>query len=145
LEDIDCMTDISHKRKEQDDKVNEKDEDKKEKMFGVTLSGLLNELDGISNASGRLLVMTTNHVEKLDPALIRPGRIDFRIELKKCSTEMIRGMYTLIFDGEMEQEYIPCLKAGVLTPAEVMNIFMSLPKDTAMKRLIDLLDTRISE
>lgn len=42
----------------------------------ITLSGLLNALDGVAAAEGRLLFMTTNHPERLDPALIRPGRID---------------------------------------------------------------------
>jgi len=47
----------------------------------LDLSGLLNVLDGIVDCPGRILVMTTNHPEKLDPALIRPGRIDKIIEL----------------------------------------------------------------
>ena len=41
--------------------------------------GLLNVLDGIVDTPGRIVVMTTNHIETLDPALIRPGRIDKRI------------------------------------------------------------------
>src|SRR5580658_619147 len=46
---------------------------------GVTLSGLLNVLDGFAAPTGVLFVMTTNHVEKLDPALLRPGRIDYKL------------------------------------------------------------------
>jgi chaperone BCS1 len=42
----------------------------------VTLSGLLNVLDGVSSEEGRVLIMTTNHIEHLDEALIRPGRAD---------------------------------------------------------------------
>jgi chaperone BCS1 len=42
----------------------------------LDLSGLLNVLDGVVDCPNRILVMTTNHPEKLDPALIRPGRID---------------------------------------------------------------------
>lgn len=40
---------------------------------GVTLSGLLNAIDGIASAEGRLLFCTTNHLESIDPALVRPG------------------------------------------------------------------------
>jgi len=47
----------------------------------LNLSGLLNILDGVVDSPGRIVVMTTNHPEKLDPALIRPGRINFCIEL----------------------------------------------------------------
>ncbi|KAI9268082.1 P-loop containing nucleoside triphosphate hydrolase protein [Phascolomyces articulosus] len=45
----------------------------------ITFSGLLNAIDGVAAQEGRILCMTTNHIEKLDPALIRPGRIDVRV------------------------------------------------------------------
>ena len=48
---------------------------------GITLSGLLNALDGVSSRDGRVLFLTTNHPERLDPALLRPGRVDRKIEL----------------------------------------------------------------
>lgn len=47
----------------------------------VYLQGLLNVLDGVVDTPGRIVIMTTNHPETLDPALIRPGRIDKRIYL----------------------------------------------------------------
>ena len=40
----------------------------------VTLSGLLNALDGVASSEGRIVFMPTNYVDRLDPALIRPGR-----------------------------------------------------------------------
>ncbi|SPQ98612.1 Mitochondrial chaperone BCS1 [Plasmodiophora brassicae] len=43
----------------------------------VTFSGLLNTLDGVSSSEERLIFMTTNFIERLDPALMRPGRVDF--------------------------------------------------------------------
>jgi chaperone BCS1 len=46
---------------------------------GITFSGLLNAIDGVASQEGHLLFMTTNHIERLDPALIRPGRVDMRI------------------------------------------------------------------
>lgn len=52
---------------------------------GVTFSGLLNALDGVRSQEGRILIMTTNHREKLDPALMRPGRADCHIELNYAS------------------------------------------------------------
>ncbi len=42
----------------------------------ITFSGLLNAIDGIASQEGRLFVMTTNYYDRLDPALIRPGRVD---------------------------------------------------------------------
>lgn len=47
-------------------------------LNSVTLSGLLNALDGVASSEGRILFMTTNYLDRLDPALIRPGRVDFK-------------------------------------------------------------------
>ena len=47
----------------------------------LNLSGLLNVLDGVVDSPGRILIMTTNYVDYLDPALIRPGRIDKKLLL----------------------------------------------------------------
>lgn len=47
----------------------------------VTFSGLLNALDGVASAEERVLFLTTNHVDQLDPALVRPGRVDMTVRL----------------------------------------------------------------
>jgi len=60
---------------------------------GVTLSGLLNAIDGVAAHEGRLLFATTNHYESLDPALRRPGRMDCHIEFKLASRYQIAGMF----------------------------------------------------
>lgn len=78
IEDVDCVTSSkSRKAKDKDEK----------KGFGVTLSGLLNCLDGLKVPHGLLFFLTTNHVEKLDPALIRPGRVDFRFKFGLATKE----------------------------------------------------------
>ncbi|KAI0695104.1 BCS1 N terminal-domain-containing protein [Cerioporus squamosus] len=65
---------------------------------GVTLSGLLNALDGIAAQEGRLLFATTNDYSALDPALLRPGRLDLHIEFllasKYQATELFKRFYT---------------------------------------------------
>jgi len=48
----------------------------------LNLAGLLNVLDGVVDTPGRILIMTTNHPEVLDPALIRPGRINMKIHMQ---------------------------------------------------------------
>ena len=60
---------------------------------GVTLSGLLNAIDGVAAHEGRLLFATTNHYESLDPALRRPGRMDRHVEFKLASRYQIREMF----------------------------------------------------
>lgn len=59
----------------------------------ISFSGLLNAIDGIAAGDGRILFMTTNHIERLDPALIRPGRVDVRVHFDLASKAQIRGMF----------------------------------------------------
>jgi chaperone BCS1 len=66
----------------------------------VTFSGLLNAIDGIASGENRILFMTTNHVEKLDPALIRPGRIDVSVNMEVLDAEQAGRMYARFFDDD---------------------------------------------
>lgn len=59
----------------------------------VSFSGLLNALDGVRSQEGRILFMTTNHREKLDPALLRPGRTDFHAQLNNASHAQMVNLY----------------------------------------------------
>ena len=69
-----------------------------------TLAGLLNSLDGVSTPRGLITFITTNHVESLDPALIRPGRVDYKLELKAPDEYQIRSMYLYVFEQELDVE-----------------------------------------
>lgn len=89
------------------------------------LSYLLNMLDGIHECSGRILIMTTNKLNVLDKALIRPGRIDIKINFQKCSlydiSQMIEKFWNIVIPSEtllseIQRKY---------TNAEVINIFRS--------------------
>lgn len=66
----------------------------------LTFSGLLNVLDGVFSSQGRVVFMTTNHIEKLDPALIRPGRIDLRIEIGYPTIEQRQVLFDRFFPGD---------------------------------------------
>ncbi|KAK4477121.1 hypothetical protein RD792_016331 [Penstemon davidsonii] len=82
VEDIDASTDLSDRNNK---KANPKlDPSGKPK---VTLSGLLNFIDGLWSSCGdeRIIIFTTNHKEKLDPALLRPGRMDVHIHMSYCT------------------------------------------------------------
>lgn len=59
----------------------------------VTLSGLLNALDGLAAQEGRILFATTNRYKALDPALTRPGRMDIHIEFKHASRYQAEELY----------------------------------------------------
>ncbi|XP_055348721.1 mitochondrial chaperone BCS1-like [Paramacrobiotus metropolitanus] len=59
----------------------------------LTLSGLLNAVDGVGSAEGRIIFMTTNYVERLDAALIRPGRIDYRQLFDYATKYQVESMF----------------------------------------------------
>ena len=65
----------------------------------ISFSGLLNAIDGVASHEGRILIMTTNYRERLDPALIRPGRVDVEIEFGFASKETIRRVFTELYKG----------------------------------------------
>ena len=71
----------------------------------VTLSGLLNALDGVAATERRIIFMTTNHIERLDPALIRPGRVDVKVYLGDASRDQILKMYQRFYKDATESAY----------------------------------------
>ena len=70
----------------------------------VTLSGLLNAIDGASAPEGHLLIMTSNKPELLDEALIRPGRVDVRVEFEYATTQQIKEMFVKMYKVTREDQ-----------------------------------------
>jgi len=68
----------------------------------VTLSGILNAIDGIAAQEGRIIVMTTNYKEKLDAALIRPGRVDMCAHFSMATRTQAKNMFEKFFADEKE-------------------------------------------
>jgi chaperone BCS1 len=64
---------------------------------GISLSGLLNIIDGVASSEGRILIMTTNHMERLDPALLRPGRVDLNIRFGYADEWVAKGLFLAIY------------------------------------------------
>ena len=97
----------------------------------LNLQGLLNVLDGVVDTPGRIIIMTTNHPEQLDPALIRPGRIDKKLHLGYMGAGDISQMLEHYYEtslNDMQKAYIKDTIAGNpsnkrptlrLTPAQV--------------------------
>lgn len=71
---------------------------------GATFSGLLNAIDGIASRSGQVLFMTTNHIERLDEALIRPGRVDVRLHVPLADADQAARLYKRFLPGASEAE-----------------------------------------
>jgi len=106
----------------------------------ITLSHFLNIIDGLLEMPGRRIILTTNHREKLDPALIRPGRIDQEIETKKASTSVINDMYKWFYKADdIPKEIINKMEDYKYSPAEINNIFYQHYKtpEAALKYISD--------
>ncbi|KAK1432835.1 hypothetical protein QVD17_09737 [Tagetes erecta] len=139
IEDIDCSMDLTGQRKkevkEEEEEVTDaakkgvKPQENESKTSKVTLSGLLNFVDGLWSACGgdRLIVFTTNHVEKLDPALIRRGRMDKHIELSYCGFEAFKVLawnYLYLETHELFERVRELLEETEMTPADVAENLM---------------------
>ncbi|KAF2746092.1 P-loop containing nucleoside triphosphate hydrolase protein [Sporormia fimetaria CBS 119925] len=68
----------------------------------ITLSGLLNAVDGVASHEGRVLIMTTNCPGKLDPALVRPGRVDLQVEFTLATRDQIRDIFARMYSSERD-------------------------------------------
>ena len=93
----------------------------------LNLSCLLNLFDGIIELNGIMIIMTSNHPEKIDPALIRPGRFDFKCEFKKASREIIKEMLKLKYNltDQSLLKYsadINNIKDYIMSPAQIQCI-----------------------
>lgn len=135
IEDIDCLTDVVLDRDLRPPEVKNGE--------AVTLSFLLNLLDGVLETPGRILVITSNYPERLDRALIRPGRIDVRIEFNHASRDFIQEMLHRFYEVRVGLEELPTSIEGVFTPAEVMECFCMHFKN--WREGLALLETRAAE
>lgn len=113
----------------------------------VTLSYLLNLIDGIRETPGRILVITSNHYDKLDDALIRPGRIDSTLQMTNASYETICLMFKHYYKIEITEftssytNYnFELLEKFYLSPAELVNIkvFSNTPEEFIENMFIEI-------
>jgi chaperone BCS1 len=121
IEDIDCAQ--SAKTREVDPQIPSLTPSKEEGE-GVTKAGLLNALDGITTPDGRILVMTTNYPERLDPALTRPGRADVCETLGLLEAADQVRMARLFYG---ESLFMPLREP--VAPAVLQAAFMRHPED----------------
>jgi len=168
IEDIDAMLNIVKSRnpdkksyeeyieeKEKTDKMTTDEWRKKEYEFErkkstITLSGLLNVIDGLFSSHGRILIMTTNHPEILDAALIRPGRIDCKFLFDNCDIEQIGKLYEMFFNSELTElnkEQLLKIKNKEYSPAQITSIFLRYRNnpEIALEHLDDIDELELSE
>ncbi|XP_061345643.1 AAA-ATPase At3g50940-like [Gastrolobium bilobum] len=121
IEDIDCSVDLPERRH---------GDGRKQADVQLTLSGLLNFIDGLWSSCGdeRIIIFTTNHKERLDPALLRPGRMDMHIHMSYCTYEgfkLLASNYLEISsDHQLFGEIEGLIEETQITPAQVAEELM---------------------
>ncbi len=110
--------------------------DKQDSRIEVSFSGLLNALDGVAAQEGRIVVLTTNHREKLDPALIRPGRIDVAVELGNATRDQVRRLFLRFFPqaGTLAEAAAAAVPDRRLSPAQVQQALLAAGDAEAARR-----------
>ncbi|XP_047080259.1 AAA-ATPase At3g28610-like [Lolium rigidum] len=154
IEDIDCSLDLTgsramtlptpmtdNKKRKWDDSI-------------LTLSGLLNFIDGLwssAHSGERIIVFTTNHLDKLDAALIRRGRMDMHVEMSYCQFEAFKTLaknYLGVDAHPLFDTIKELLQTVQITPADVAECLMASKRntgnvDSCISRLIDELRKKI--
>jgi chaperone BCS1 len=94
----------------------------------VSLSGLINAMDGVAAQEGKIVIMTTNHPDKLDPALIRPGRCDVKFYIPNATRSQIASMFMRFFpesDQDMAKSFSMCFEECEKSMAYIQEHLMS--------------------
>ena len=165
LEDIDCQSDLVMERSLKAQNINNQEEKQEPDSTllqsvktnpnkpdtynnptpvgseGLDLSFLLNILDGVLEIPGRIVIMTSNYIDKLDHALIRPGRIDIIANFKKCVNTTLIEMIEFFYDislSEKDKNRILALKEYIVSPAEMGKVMFENFDD--FRNAIDTLD-----
>ncbi|KAJ9607416.1 hypothetical protein H2200_008489 [Cladophialophora chaetospira] len=125
----------------------------------VTLSGLLNAIDGVLAPEGHVLIMTTNHPELLDPALIRDGRCDMKVKLSLASKEQIRSIFMKIYThrrvdkpakydpeilSQMADSFADVVPAATFSPAELQQhlLLHRVDPEGAIEHALELVERK---
>lgn len=95
----------------------------------LTFSGLLNALDGVASAEERIIFMTTNHCERLDPALIRPGRVDYRQHIGWASGAQAAEMFANFYPQHRHLAQSFAEAVGTVSPAAIQGHFIRFKND----------------
>ena len=118
-----------------------------EKRSSVSFSGLLNAIDGVAAQEGRALVMTTNHKERLDPALIRPGRADVHAELGLVGASTARRLFERFFPNEegLSLQFEQRLREQKFSPAQIQGWLLANSTDAYFAAQASGLEARIQD
>lgn len=141
LEDIDAVWTADRELPDREDRT--AGSGSRSPSSNCTLSGLLNVLDGVGSQEGRIVIMTTNKPDRLDGALVRPGRVDMKVHLGNISRSSAEAMFLRMFapdtrrpvglnlntalDGEELRRMAPAFSRHIpentFTPSQLQGFF----------------------
>jgi len=145
FEDIDCMKtaarrlEIDEKQVSNDGTMKTTVAAKSSDQGGISLSGLLNVLDGFSAPENVIYVMTTNDADSIDPALLRPGRIDYKLFLGPACESQKVALYRRFFPDASESdasEFAQAHRAD--TMAEFQGLLLALEEESSSSELVSI-------
>ena len=110
FEDIDAMSNVMHERTDTDMISSD-----------LTLDYILNVFQGSMTPAGIVFIATTNHIERLDKALYRPGRFDVNIDMKKCDHYQIRQIYKTMKSRDIPEELLSSISEDEWEPAKIID------------------------
>lgn len=110
-----------------------------------TLDHLLNLLDGAMTYENSVVIMTTNFIEDLEPSLLRPGRVDSRIELSFADHWQIRKLFARIVGRNLEESVLQSIKEKAYSPAQLIFHLRSLFKNRNTYSDTELLEPFLSK
>jgi ATP-dependent 26S proteasome regulatory subunit len=129
MEDIDCCA---------SDVVLSRDDGTNNSNDGLTLSHLLNVLDGSLTRDDSVVLMTTNHFDKLDSALVRAGRMDLAIKLDYCDAYQFTTIYRHILGRALEDDQLDRLTVIKITPAQfIYGLLPYIESDVSTSEILD--------
>ncbi|KAK3410368.1 hypothetical protein EUGRSUZ_J02366 [Eucalyptus grandis] len=142
VEDIDCTIQLQDRKLETQAAYMNRMPMGYQQKDRVTLSGFLNFIDGLWSSCGneRIIVFTTNHIEKLDPALLRPGRMDLHVPMSYCTSfgfKLLASNYLGIDHHELFDQIESAITTARVTPAEVAEQLMGCDEpEVALRDMI---------
>jgi ATP-dependent 26S proteasome regulatory subunit len=128
------------KKKSSRDRDRDHDYDDDDSMDGfiddaITLGDVLEILDGFVEMSGRQIIFTSNHIEALDPALVRKGRVDIMVEFRNMRREDVNSMYDLWFGISIPTSVYAKMKDEAFSQADLGNLFKTRDMEAIDKAL----------
>ena len=111
----------------------------------ISFSGILNTLDGVGRKDKLITFMTTNYKEQLDHALMRPGRIDYKLEFTYATQYQISKMFDLFINNDKQKkEFLNYVKNKQITTCILQKFFFEQREEENIMDKIDILDLYIT-